>query len=217
MATGGKRKKSGSVKRREKILKAASELIVRNGYRGTSLDAVVERAGCSKSAIYEYFGSKEGLLAALTEEVVHELSLALFRYSHSGLSVEGALVGYARKAMELVLDERHVSVIRVIVSEVWRFPKLGYSYYQLGPKAVQRQFADFLEIMSQSGKLDVEDPMEASRVFWAILLWDALHGRLVGAVEPLDDGQIEVMARRAVDQFMLMFGNRAASGQVSGK
>lgn len=216
MVAGGQRKTSGSVRRREKILKAASELIVKNGYRGTSLDAVVERAGCSKSAIYEYFGSKEGLLAALTEDIVHELSLTLFRYSHSGLSVEDALLGYARKAMELVLDERHVSVIRVIVSEVWRFPKLGYSYYQLGPKAVQRQFADFLEIMSRSGNLDLEDPVEASRVFWGILLWDALHGRLVGAVEPLDEGQIEVMARRSVDHFMLLFGHRVGAGEVSG-
>ncbi len=107
-------------RRREKILKAAAELIVKQGYRGTSLDAVVERAGCSKSAIYEYFGSKEGMLSALTEDVVHALSLTLFKYGHTGLDLEAALADYARKAIELVLDERHVAVIRVIVSEVWR-------------------------------------------------------------------------------------------------
>lgn len=195
-----------SNRRREKILKAAGELIVKKGYRGTSLDAVVERAGCSKSAIYEYFGSKEGMLAALSEDIVHELSLTLFKYGHAELPLDEALVDYARKAMELVLDERHVAVIRVIVSEVWRFPKLGYSYYQLGPKAVQRQFADFLEIGARDGRLDIDDPAEASRIFWAILLWDSLHGRLVGAVESLDPDQIDVMARRAVARFMQLFG-----------
>lgn len=203
---GTRKSMRSAVRRRDNILKAASELIVKNGYRGTSLDAVVERAGCSKSAIYQYFGSKEGLLAALTEDIVHELSLTLFRYSHSELTVKEALTGYARKAMELVLAERHVAVIRVIVSEVWRFPKLGYSYYQLGPKAVQRQFADFLEISARAGKLRIEDPAEASRMFWAMLLWDALHGRLVGAVEPLGREQIAVMAERAVENFMLLFG-----------
>lgn len=216
VAVTGRRGPRSSPGRREKILKAASELIVKNGYRGTSLDAVVERAGCSKSAIYEYFGSKEGLLAALTEDIVHELSLTLFRYSHSELDVEAALAGYAQKAMELVLDERHVSVIRVIVSEVWQFPKLGYSYYQLGPKAVQRQFADFLEITARSGSLDIDDPAEASRVFWAILLWDTLHGRLVGAVEPLAGDQIAVLARRAVDQFMRLYGRPARPASTAG-
>jgi hypothetical protein len=71
---------------------------------------------------------------------------------------------------------------------------------------VQRQFADFLEIGARDGRLDIEDPAEASRIFWAILLWDSLHGRLVGAVEALDADQIDVMARRAVDRFMQLFG-----------
>ena len=195
-----------SNQRRENILKAAADLIVKHGYRGTSLDAVVERAGCSKSAIYEYFGSKEGLLSALTEDIVHELSLTLYRFGHTDLPIEQALTDYARKAMELVLHERHVAVIRVIVSEVWRFPKLGYSYYQLGPKAVQRQFADFLELGARDGRLEIEDPNEASRIFWSMLLWDSLHGRLVGAVEPLEKDQIDVMARRAVKRFMQLFG-----------
>jgi AcrR family transcriptional regulator len=200
-----KRQSGGVSKRREKILRAASDLIVKNGYGGTSLDAVVERAGCSKSAIYDYFGSKEGLLAALTENIVHELSLALFRYSHSEQSVDAALEGYARKAAELVLDERHVAVIRVIISEVWRSPKLGYSYYQLGPKAVQRQFADFLEIKAKAGQVEIKDPLAAARVFWGLLFWDVLHGRLVGAVEPPTGEQIAVLARRTVDDFMKLY------------
>jgi AcrR family transcriptional regulator len=203
---GGRRNLRGSSGRREKILKAAADLIVKRGYRGTSLDAVVERAGCSKSAIYEYFGSKEGMLAALSEDIVHELSLTLFRYSHSDRRLEDALVDYARKAIELVLDERHVAVIRVIVSEAWRFPKLGYSYYQLGPRAVQRQFADFIEMNAREGQLEIGDPVDASRVFWAILLWDSLHGRLVGAVEPPSREQADVMARRAVRRFLQIFG-----------
>ena len=63
--------------RRRQILAAASSLIQEKGYGATSLDAVVERAGCSKSAIYEFFGGKEGLISALSDDIVEELSLAL--------------------------------------------------------------------------------------------------------------------------------------------
>jgi len=206
---GGRRGPRNSAGRREKILKAASELIVKQGYRGTSLDAVVERAGCSKSAIYEFFGSKDGMLAALSEDIVHELSLTLFRYSNSDLKLEDALEDYARTAVELVLDERYVAVIRVIVSEVWQSPKLGYTYYQLGPRAVQRQFADFLEVSARGGQTGIEDAADASRTFWAILMWDSLHGRLVGALDPPSKDQAEVIAKRAVRKFMQLYGRAA--------
>lgn len=206
---GGRRGPRNSAGRREKILKAASELIVKKGYRGTSLDAVVERAGCSKSAIYEYFGSKDGMLAALSEDIVHELSLTLFRYSNSDLRLADALQDYARTAVELVLDERYVAVIRVIISEVWQSPKLGYTYYQLGPKAVQRQFADFLEIGARGGEIEIDDSADASRTFWAILMWDSLHGRLVGALDPPSKDRAEVLAKRTVEKFMQLFGRSA--------
>ena len=206
---GGRRGPRNSAGRRRKILKAASELIVKKGYRGTSLDAVVERAGCSKSAIYEYFGSKDGMLAALSEDIVHELSLTLFRYSNSDLKLEEALQDYARTAVALVLDERYVAVIRVIISEVWQSPKLGYTYYQLGPKAVQRQFADFLEVSARGGEIEIDDAADASRTFWAILMWDSLHGRLVGALDPPTRDQADVLAKRAVEKFMQMFGRAA--------
>ena len=135
----------------------SAKLFAQKGFAATSVREITQAASATNPMLYDYFGSKEGLLAALTEDIVHELSLALFRYSHSEQSVDAALEGYARKAAELVLDERHVAVIRVIISEVWRSPKLGYSYYQLGPKAVQRQFADFLEIKAKAGQVEVED------------------------------------------------------------
>ena len=77
---------------------------------------------------------------------------------------------------------------------------------------MQRQFADFLEITARSGSLEIDDPAEASRMFWAILLWDTLHGRIVGAVEPLTGDQVAVLAKRAVDVFMRLFGRRDPSG-----
>jgi AcrR family transcriptional regulator len=38
------------------------------GYLGASLDVVSARAGCTKGALYDHFGSKEGLLLALLDE-----------------------------------------------------------------------------------------------------------------------------------------------------
>jgi AcrR family transcriptional regulator len=99
---------------REKILLVAESLIIEKGYRSTSLDEVVEKAGCSKSAVYEYFGGKEGLLSALSVDLVTTLSRELEALSHTTDDVTGALESYAVRAMSLILTERHISDTPII-------------------------------------------------------------------------------------------------------
>ena len=74
------------------------------------------------------------------------------------------------------------------------------------------------ELGARDGRLEIEDSNEASRIFWSLLLWDSLHGRLVGAIEPLEQDQIDVMARRAVARFMQLFGpgrNTSTQGETT--
>jgi AcrR family transcriptional regulator len=52
------------------LLAAARRVFAERGYQGASLDLVSERAGCTKGALYHYFGSKEGLLLELLDHQV---------------------------------------------------------------------------------------------------------------------------------------------------
>ncbi|MEM9607884.1 MAG: helix-turn-helix domain-containing protein [Actinomycetota bacterium] len=52
---------------RAALIEAARELMIRDGYRDTLLDAVAERVGLTKGAIYSIFGGKGQLLGALIE------------------------------------------------------------------------------------------------------------------------------------------------------
>lgn len=51
----------------------AEEVFVERGYVATSMDEIAERVGVSKPMLYEYFGSKEGLLAACIRQARGEL------------------------------------------------------------------------------------------------------------------------------------------------
>jgi len=53
---------------RAQLLQAARRTFARHGYNGTSLDRVSANAGCTKGALYDHFGSKEGLFLALLDE-----------------------------------------------------------------------------------------------------------------------------------------------------
>jgi AcrR family transcriptional regulator len=49
------------------LVEAGRELFAQDGYAATSLDAVVERAGVTKGALYHHFGGKRELFAAVFE------------------------------------------------------------------------------------------------------------------------------------------------------
>src|SRR6266702_3057167 len=57
---------------RDKLLRAAEEIFVRDGYEGTQLAEIASAAGRSKGALYGHFESKEDLFLALFEQRTRE-------------------------------------------------------------------------------------------------------------------------------------------------
>lgn len=191
--------------RRKDILVAAEELITSLGYSETSLDMIVERAGCSKTTIYSYFGDKQGLLSALSEEVIRGLSGALSESTREHLAVDEALVALARRALELVLAARHIAVLQVIVSKFRDTPGVGQAYFELGPRAAQRELSKYLKSQAEQGSLGVFDTDYAARQFFALVLWDHLHASIVGVGRELSKKKIDTEARRAVAAFLQLY------------
>src|SRR3970282_1517132 len=58
---------------RERLIEAAMELFSEHGYAATGTRAIAARAGCNISLIKHYFGSKQGLLAAVAGTSMTEM------------------------------------------------------------------------------------------------------------------------------------------------
>ena len=69
------------------IVSAAIELFSRDGYDETTVDAIVEAAGCSRRTFYRYFGFKEDVLFYDVEDVLDHLARALDRRLVAGVPV----------------------------------------------------------------------------------------------------------------------------------
>ena len=54
---------ASDVSTRDRLLVAAYELLIINGYQATTLQAVARRAGLTTGAIYAHFGGKQELMA----------------------------------------------------------------------------------------------------------------------------------------------------------
>ena len=64
-----RRRASAGKRTRQGILDAARALFAAKGYSGAHLNEIVAAAGTTKPMIYYHFGSKEGLFAAVLEDV----------------------------------------------------------------------------------------------------------------------------------------------------
>lgn len=64
---------------RDRILEAATELFVRNGFDGVSMRQIARRARCSPGMLYHFFSNKELLLARVVENTFAKLDQRLAR------------------------------------------------------------------------------------------------------------------------------------------
>ena len=58
---------------RAALVRAARELFARDGYAATGREAIVERAGVTRGALYHHFADKEALFQAVVEEIEAEV------------------------------------------------------------------------------------------------------------------------------------------------
>lgn len=62
---------------RTRLLDAAAELFAERGIEASSIDAIATAAGRTSGAVYDHFGGKEGLLYALLESWVGDVSTVI--------------------------------------------------------------------------------------------------------------------------------------------
>ncbi|WP_338864576.1 TetR/AcrR family transcriptional regulator [Myxococcus stipitatus] len=89
--------------RRAQLLEVGRELFASRGYEATAIEEVAAQAGVSKPIVYEHFGAKEGLYAAIVERemdsLVQRMSDAIAQGS-ARERFEGAVLAFLSYAKE---------------------------------------------------------------------------------------------------------------------
>lgn len=86
------------------LVEAARLLFARDGYAGTSIDAVAAEAGMTKGAAYHHFDGKVALFRAVFEQQQSEVAAALEAAAQRAADPMDALVAGARAFLEHCLD-----------------------------------------------------------------------------------------------------------------
>lgn len=173
-----------SARKHKAILDAATEVFLRDGYLGASMDEIAALSAVSKQTVYKHFVSKEALFV----EVVSSMTSAAGDTVHdqraelgTNSNLETYLKDYAYRQLEVVLTPRLMQLRRLVIGEVGRFPDLAKVLYERGPQRAIGALAVWFESLAQRGLLEVDDPLTAAAHFnWLVMAEPLNRAMLLG-------------------------------------
>jgi AcrR family transcriptional regulator len=191
--------------RREAILAAALDEFAASGFAATRLDDVAKRAGVAKGTIYLYFRDKESLFQELVRAMLSPLVGALERAPLSDLPARAVAETIAELFAREIFGTRRKDVIRLILTEGARFPKLAEFYYH---EVIERVIAAMRVVLTRAverGELRSDALARFPQLLVApalvAIVWNGLFDRF----SPLD---VRELMRAHID---LLFGERNAT------
>lgn len=189
-------------KRRARLLEAARKVFLERGFEGTTLDHLIAAAGGSRTTLYEQFGDKEGLFAAIIEAICDDIQAPLADGPGSDPDPGTVLQAFALRYMKRLMEAESLALYRLVVADSRRFPTLGARVFAAGPERGAQGLAEYLRAQSRAGTLRVRDPDRSVRIFLEMIKGD-LHTRaLFGAGPPPEPREIEATVRSAVGIFL---------------
>jgi len=129
-APGSPARKTRSIERRDAILSAALDEFSIRGFEATRLDDVARRAGVAKGTIYLYFRDKESLFQELIRTMLTPLVGTIEAMGEADVPVALLADRIVDLFVREVYETRRKDVIRLMITEGRRFPKLAEFYYR---------------------------------------------------------------------------------------
>lgn len=198
---GGARARRAA-ERREAILEAALDEFSARGFAATRLDDVARRAGVAKGTIYLHFADKETLFEELVRLELSPVVGALEHAAHADIPLRMFTEQLIETFVREIYGTRRKDVIRLILTEGQRFPKLAEFYYREVLSKVLEAVRGLIRHAIERGELK-SDALERFPQLLAApgvvaVLWDGLFSKY----EPLDvrallQAHFEIMLGRA--------------------
>ena len=200
---------------REKILAAAEDVFLRHGFLGANMDAVAEQADVSKQTVYAHFRSKEALFIQVVEQMTGGAAQDIgedVEDDFDGKTVEEFLLKVATAQLSIVMTPRLMRLRRMVIGEVERFPELGRSLYENGPKRSILRIARAVEHFANTGELQRTDSLTAATHFnWLVMGAPTNAAMLLGDAGIPKTQELNTHARECVRIFLSAYQSEGAT------
>jgi AcrR family transcriptional regulator len=178
-------RKVRSAERRDAILSAALDEFSSRGFEAARLDDVARRAGVAKGTIYLYFRDKESLFQELIRSMLTPLVGTIEALGEADVPLPVLADQIVELFVREVYETRRKDVIRLMISEGRRFPKLAEFYYREVLSRIIAAVRSLLRRAAARGEIPeslVGFPQIVAAPGLVAIVWNGLFERF----EPLD-------------------------------
>lgn len=207
---------SRSTQRRRELLTTAADMFLARGYDGVTLDEIVAEVGGSKSNVYKHFKGKEGLFIAALENLSSEISGAILASEGFSLPLRQALTMIGQTFYKAVLHPRTIALQRLAIAESSRFPQVGQTWFDRGPRVFYEAMTKFFEERQARGELRACDAREAAILFHDMMAFDFPQQLLLGIMRPPKASVVEAKVHSVVEAFLNGFAHEREQNLSSG-
>jgi TetR/AcrR family transcriptional repressor of mexJK operon len=189
----------------DQVIEGAKAVFLREGFEGASVDEIARDAGVSKATLYSYFPDKQHLFLAVIEtECGHQSEVEILLHA-SEHDVEQTLRIICKTLITFFLSRFGQDMFRVCVAEAQRFPELGRTFYDSGPKRWGRKISQYLDSPKAREALDIDDTHLAADQLAQLCRADLMLKVLFGIDKDPPEAEIDRIADEAVKTFLARF------------
>ena len=123
--------------------------------------------------------------------------------------VEADLRDLARRQLAMVMQPRLMQLRRLVIGEAGRFPELGRTFYERGPRRTVAALAAAFERLAERGVLQFDDPRLAAAHFnWLVMSAPINQAMLLGDDQIPARADLDRYADSGVRAFLAAYGPR---------
>jgi AcrR family transcriptional regulator len=198
---GGRPSREEAEQLHGRILDAAAELFIRNGYGETSIEAIAAHAGIGKLTLYRRFANKDALFQAVAIRLTEQSRAALAKVGESEGSLADVLTATGRELLSIVLSPASIALHRILFAEAARLPELCARIYRDPPPDRQDSIHALFRRLADRGVLRDEDVAFLDQQFVQAIIGKPLRNALLGA-PPMSARAQHEHVRKAVALFL---------------
>ncbi|MCY0094424.1 TetR/AcrR family transcriptional regulator [Hoeflea ulvae] len=185
--------------RQQQIEQAAYAVLETKGYAGASMLAIARQAKASNETLYNWYGDKNGLFAALVVRNAAEVQDLLQQGLQSGRPGLEILRVLGPRLLALLTGPRAVQLNRAAAADPTG--ELGKVISGRGRETVAPLIGEVLRRAKQDGDLDFGTVEEAVGLYLDLLVGDLQIRRAIGGAPP-DEDAISRRADLALDRLL---------------
>ncbi len=183
------------------ILDAADREFQLNGYAGTNINCVAQRAGVSTKTLYKLVPNKAELFEAVIRQRIGRFLLDVDGVVTDDLDTEEQLERILFAFGVLTLSEETIAINRLVIGECERFPEIARAFYQSAIVPVNGVIEDWLNKQKAKGTLRVDDVHIASGMLRGMMIMEPQRTAMMGQRSAPHRDEIAFRAKQCAEVF----------------